>query len=229
VSRFSGGDFVTVGDKNNPGLPGEGDFGTVNYNYFISKYPITNNQYAGFLNAVVSWMVFGGDGYDDEYLLGLYNSQMMTDPRGGIIRTTEMSPVIRYVHTAKANMGNRPVNYISWNDAVQYCNWVHNGRGSALFSLYNTVEQTANRARQLTKYGAYDFTDAGGWIRNTYASVYIPTTNEWFKAAYYSPKKRGTNEPGYYLWPTQSDIQPGCVSANSLGDGIISPNNYIYL
>ncbi|MBX9742067.1 MAG: SUMF1/EgtB/PvdO family nonheme iron enzyme [Chthoniobacterales bacterium] len=35
---------------------------------------------------------------------------------------------------------------------------------------------------------------------------YIPTQNEWIKAAYYTPHKGGgTNAPGYYLYPTQHD------------------------
>jgi formylglycine-generating enzyme required for sulfatase activity len=228
VSRFSRGDCVAVGDLNNPALEGEGVLGKVNYNYFIGKYPITNNQYVDFLNAVVSWMVSAADA--DQYLLGLYNLQMMTDPRGGINRTTTTSGLIRHVYTAKANMGNRPVNYISWDDAVQYCNWVHNGMGSA-YNTYYTNSQNASRARELTRNGAYLFNESngGGWIRNSDARVYIPTEHEWFKAAYYSPRKGGLAWPGYYLWPTQSDIQPGCVLANSVGDGIISSNDYIYL
>ena len=48
---------------------------------------------------------------------------------------------------------------------------------------------------------------------NSGAKYWIPTENEWYKAAYYNP---GLNDGkgGYYDWATQSDSTPG----NTLGD-----------
>ena len=37
------------------------------------------------------------------------------------------------------------------------------------------------------------------------ARYWIPTENEWYKAAYYTPLKTGTTSAGYYKWATQSD------------------------
>lgn len=34
--------------------------------------------------------------------------------------------------------------------------------------------------------------------RNPGAQFYIPTEDEWYKAAYYSPVKVGAGSPGYY-------------------------------
>ena len=41
------------------------------------------------------------------------------------------------------------------------------------------------------------------------ATVFLPTSDEWYKAAYYSPTKNGTG--GYYTYAMQSDTNPGNV------------------
>ena len=50
-----------------------------------------------------------------------------------------------------------------------------------------------------------------GWITNPNTGAapafYIPTENEWYKAAYYSPTKGGNG--GYYTYATQSDTASG--------------------
>jgi PEP-CTERM putative exosortase interaction domain len=51
-------------------------------------------------------------------------------------------------------------------------------------------------------------------------TFYIPTENEWYKAAYYSPEKGGVGSPGYYAYATQSDTAPG----NTIGSGANQAN-----
>ena len=48
---------------------------------------------------------------------------------------------------------------------------------------------------------------------NSNAKFWIPTENEWYKAAYYSPVLNG-GKGGYFAWATQSDVTPG----NTIGD-----------
>ena len=43
---------------------------------------------------------------------------------------------------------------------------------------------------------------------NSEAKYWIPTENEWYKAAYYSPELND-GKGGYYDWATQSDSTPG--------------------
>ncbi|MFM8497398.1 MAG: SUMF1/EgtB/PvdO family nonheme iron enzyme [Planctomycetia bacterium] len=52
------------------------------------------------------------------------------------------------------------------------------------------------------------------------AAFYIPTENEWYKAAYYSPVKGGVGSPGYYAYATQRDSAPG----NLVGSGVNQAN-----
>lgn len=56
---------------------------------------------------------------------------------------------------------------------------------------------------------AYKLQDAAYWI---------PTENEWIKAAYYDPTLNG-GSGGYWEYPTQSNIGPTSITADSVGNG----------
>ena len=43
----------------------------------------------------------------------------------------------------------------------------------------------------------------------------MPTENEWYKAAYYSPNYVSTGVGGYYIYATQSDTAPGTTIGSS--------------
>ena len=111
-------------------------YGKVNYEYQISKYTVTNNQYVEFLNSVAV--------VDDQY--SLYNTSMSTDARGGIVRTS--LPGGGYSYSTKNNMGNKPVNYMSLFTAMRFCNWLHNNKtsvindGSYNMSLSNPIRKS---------------------------------------------------------------------------------------
>jgi len=107
-------DWATVGNAGN--AADTTGYGAVSYEYRISKTEVTNAQYAEFLNAVAS---------TDTY--NLYNIRMSRDIRGGITRSGSSGS---YAYTTKANMGNKPVNYVSWYDSIRFTNWLHNGQGS---------------------------------------------------------------------------------------------------
>jgi formylglycine-generating enzyme required for sulfatase activity len=82
-------------------------------------------------------------------------------------------------------LANRPVVYVSWFDAARMANWMMNGQGSSS-----------------TETGAYTLNGANSGIivANAGAQVYIPTENEWYKAAYYNG---GTST--YSLYPNGQD------------------------
>lgn len=58
------------------------------------------------------------------------------------------------------------------------------------------------------------------------AAFWLPTEDEWYKAAYYDPTKGGSG--GYWMYPTNSDSAPGNMigvganQANYLHDGVYS-------
>lgn len=59
------------------------------------------------------------------------------------------------------------------------------------------------------------------------ARYWIPTENEWYKAAYYDPAKGGVGSPGYWNYPTRSDTVPSGVSADSNGNGSYNPGGTV--
>ena len=50
----------------------------------------------------------------------------------------------------------------------------------------------------------------------------LPSSNEWYKAAYYSPNYGGSGVAGYYAYATQSDTAPG----NTIGSTANQANWY---
>ena len=184
--------FALVNDANNSN--DSYGYGGVNYEYVIAQYLVTNCEYVEFLNAVAS---------TDTY--NLYNTDMGSDARGGITRSGSSGS---YTYSVKTNMGNKPVNYVSWFDCARYCNWLHNGKSNGS-----------------TESGAYTIPDgrtSGNAVpSNNDAKYHLPTENEWYKAAYY--KGGGTNA-GYWVYATQSDTDPTCVAAGSNGDGPVASN-----
>lgn len=196
-------DLVPVGDPGNPNDPSDGDqnvdgvqnYGAVDYSYSIGKYEVTNEQYAEFLNSVAA---------TDTY--GLYHTGMGSDDRAGIIQSGSSGS---YTYSVKPNMGDKPVNYIRFYDAVRFVNWLENGQPAGA------------QGAGTTETGSYTLFTDGGATTNVSARVagttwVIPTENEWYKAAYYDPTASGTTN--YWLYPTRSDSAPTAATANAAGD-----------
>jgi formylglycine-generating enzyme required for sulfatase activity len=103
---------------------------------------------------------------------------------------------------------NRPITYVSWFDSARFANWMANG------------QPTGAQGSTTTENGAYNVNRAtsGNAVAknatnpNTGAAptFYIPTENEWYKAAYYSPTLN-SGSGGYYAYATQSNTAPGNV------------------
>ena len=192
--------WLRVGHPGNPndtadgssGEPGVQNFGMVTNTYRIAAHEVTNAQYVEFLNVVDPTGVNPN---------GIYNSPMGSDVRGGISFTGGNPTGSKYA--AKTNMGNKPVNFVSWFDAGRFVNWMHNGQGSGS-----------------TETGVYDMTIPTP-VRLTGAKVFLPSENEWYKAAYHDPVNPGADAGGntdYWLYPTMSDTTPTVGSSSAIGD-----------
>lgn len=197
-------DWVTIGDPGNAaqsaanrthafGDGGDG-FGAVADTYRIARNETTILDYTEFLNAVAA---------TDTY--SLYNTSMGTD--GNIAGINRGGSSGSYTYSVTGS-GARPITYVSWFDAARYTNWLHNGQG---------IGSTETGAYTLVN-GQTSGTAPG---RNVGATIYLPTENEWFKAAYYDPNK-GTSG-GYWLHGNQSDSMTtntvGATGAANYNDG----------
>ena len=184
-------DMVTVGDPGNTadttGDPNPA--GAVADAFQIMKFEFTNQQYTAFLNSVAA---------TDTY--SLYNTNMGSNARGGI---TQSGASGSYTYATKTNMGDKPVNYVSWFDAARVSNWLMNGATGT--SSTETGAYTLNNA-----------TSGNAPAVNPGATFYVPPESQWYKAAYY---KGGSTNAGYWDYATQSDTAPTAVTAGSTGIG----------
>ena len=139
--------------------------GSVDHAYSISKYEITNAQYAEFLNAV---------GQNGAITRALFNASMHNNPNGGIVQSGVSGS---FTYTAFPGFENKPVNFVSFYDSLRFANWLHNGQGGGdtETGAYTLLGGTAIPSNGLIV------------ARNPDATVFLPSENEWYKAAYYSP------------------------------------------
>ena len=153
-------DWTPVGGAGNAcDVQGSDCYGSVASAYQISKYEITNAQYAEFLNAVAD---------TDTY--GLYNANMASTP-GGI---TQLGVPSLFTYTVVLGREDMPVNFVSFYDTLRFANWLQNG------------QPTGAQNASTTEDGAYTFSDATTvGSRNAGATIVLTSEDEWYKAAYY--------------------------------------------
>lgn len=203
-------DMVNVRNLSNPSDSTTG-FGSVRHSFKISKHDVTIEQYVIFLNAVAK--------SDPNQL---YNPMMASDLMVAGIRREGAPGSYVYsaiepngsVQSAAATASGRPVTYVSWFDGARFANWMSNG------------QPVGRQTRKTTENGAYDLTreSASRGIAiarnrinpNTHRkpTFYIPTENEWYKAAYYNPDLN-SGSGGYTLYATNSNTAPGNIAGNT--------------
>jgi formylglycine-generating enzyme required for sulfatase activity len=138
--------------------------------------------------------------------LELYNVYMgSSSDFGGIVRSGVNGS---YTYSAKSSMGNKPVNLVSWYDTLRFTNWLHNGQGDGD-----------------TETGAYTLlggtpipTNGSSLTRNVDAIWFLPSENEWYKAAYHQPAAQGGDNDDFWMYATASNSPPTVATANSVGD-----------
>jgi sulfatase modifying factor 1 len=201
-------DWATVGDPGNaadtlvmnkgPAADSTTGYGSVGYTYQISKYDVTNSQYAQFLNAVDP----GGSN-----TLRVYNTKMSdanANPAGlaytgGIDRNLAAASGAKY--SVKAGQENAPAIWINWASGARFVNWLANGQGSG---------STESGVYDMSVFTVSPFSFATPPTRATGATIFLPSENEYYKAAYYDPTKSGTG--GYWQYGTRSDTPPSSVA-----------------
>jgi formylglycine-generating enzyme required for sulfatase activity len=215
-------DWATVGNPGNaadtltmskgPGLGGASPdytsgYGAVGYTYSIAKHNVTNAQYVEFLNKVdpsgTSTTLF---------ITNMTNAGSLgAAGTGGIDRNPGAASGSKY--SVKSGQGHFPVVHINWARAARFVNWLANGQGSGG-----------------TETGVYDVSGilANGFAtppsRAVNAQFFLPSENEWYKAAYYDPTlNSGTG--GYWQYGTRSNTAPssagppGSANAANIGAG----------
>ncbi len=161
--------------------------GRVDYEYQISRTETTGAEWLEFVQAYAPFV-------DPPYA----NSTGFTSDR---VRATEVAPGI-WQYSLRTGGANRAVR-VEWQYAARFCNWLHNNKGSDQVSFEN---------------GAYDTSTFGGTAQDGYTSqharnpgaqYFIPTTDEWVKAAYWDQRRFNPSigDLGYWQFPNTSDVQ----------------------
>jgi len=183
--------FVSVVNAGNDDCSYEdANCGGVDYEYRMGECEITAGQYAIFLNAVAT---------DDPH--GLYNPQMWDSDFGcKIERHGEPG---EYSYSVADDRAARPVNFVSWGDAARFANWLSNGQP------IGPQDPATTEDGSYALHGALTDPELMAVTRKMPAEggrFFIPSEDEWYKAAYYDPEKPGG--PGYWRYPTVSDEAP---------------------
>ena len=179
--------------------------GCVAQEYEIAQNEITNNEYVEFLNAVATT--------DDAHQL--FIPDMSHGIAGGIQRT-KSGP--NWLYEASPGMGNLPAAYISWFSLARMANWLHFGKPKGPQAIGTTEGSTIVGAYDTSKFEDFQSAPRRHTVksnlfqRNPGARYFIPTDDEWYKAAYYDPYRAGLNH--YWRFPNRSDTPPSNSTAN---------------
>jgi len=194
AAAFGGGglpdydfEWVTIGDPGNEPYKGEifnigTNRGGVDYTYRMSKFETTSAQWLEFIG--VAGPLLGDLNWGEPQNFGYLG----------------IGPGSYIPWTPNPEM--TPVQGIQWREAAMYANWLHNDKAS-------TVEALMDGAYDVSTFGEDQFgvfTDQA--THHPDAKFWIPTLDEWIKAAHYDPNKSGPGEAGWWQYPTTSDTAP---------------------
>ncbi len=219
-------DMVPVGNAGNVADPATGSlYGAVPYNYNIGKYDVTVGQYVAFLNSVAT--------KSDPY--GLYYSGMAPGngigmPTIGIVQSGAPGSYSYTVGGSYSQAANCPIYDVSWGAAARFANWLDNGQPTSGTESTGTTETGAYALNGATSQAALMAVPSPAHSGAGAAAYFLPSENEWYKAAYYSGG--GTNS-AYYAYPTKSNTAPGNTlpdlgnNANFYLSNFTDPTNYL--
>ncbi|MCX8495799.1 MAG: SUMF1/EgtB/PvdO family nonheme iron enzyme [Akkermansiaceae bacterium] len=156
-------DWVTIGNANNAADTADGDVNTTGTQMYGSVDHIYKIGKYEVTNAQYGAFL---NAKGQSNTNGIYNSSMSSN---GI---TQSGSSGTFSYSVTSGFENKPVVYVSWFDAARFSNWLGNGQGAGD-----------------TETGAYTLSNATSGIItvNVGATVYIPSEDEWYKAAYYNP------------------------------------------
>ncbi len=99
---------------------------------------------------------------------------------------------------------DKPATGMSWFEAAQFVNWLNTSTGSTPAYKFDSGGNF-----QLWQVGDPGY-DAANLYRNTLATYFLPSVDEWYKAAYYDP-----NSGTYNNFATGSNTAPSAVASGT--------------
>ena len=177
------------------------NFGSGSNSFEISFVPISQTNNA---NDPASGNIYGAVPY--EYRASTYEitQNMITKASNSGLANV----------TAGGWSNNQPAATISWYEAAAFVNFLNTNSGKT--AAYNL---TFSGSWSMTLQEPTNAWTLGGTnrYRNKNAYYFLPSEDEWYKAAYYNPA--GTN---YFLYPTASSSAPSSVASGT------NPNTAVF-
>jgi formylglycine-generating enzyme required for sulfatase activity len=195
IDPNSGIDFVHISAPGNAPWPGNGTAGDlaigrggVNYEYNIGRFEVATAQWVEFFNAAF-------DRPPSDRLPNL----IPPDHWGAAGAVPNTPGGLRWSVPAGNEM--LPVGDISWRMAAMYCNWLCNNKSTDRSAFLNGAYDVSTFA-----YNGNAFTDQPAHTPG--AQYWIPTLDEWIKAAHYDPNRNGPGQGGYWIFSITRDTPP---------------------
>jgi len=163
------------------------EIGAVGYEYRMARTEIDTTQWFEFVQAYAPY--WNGSPSDPSF-----TSMWIVPSPGGyrILEGFEHAPA-----------------QISWRVAARYCNWLHNGKNPQQWAFESGAYDTSTFT--VSPNGVYN----DQRMRSPGAQFWIPSRDEWAKAAYYDPDRYGAGQEGYWAFPngTNEPLVSGLPSA----------------
>ena len=127
----------------------------------------------------------------------------------GDIATYNAAPVNSTRQITLDNRGTDKPATISWNEAARYINWLNIREGFQPAYKFDTGGVNDN----ISLWAVADSWTAGGEnrYRHKYTTYFLPSENEWYKAAYYD-----SQADVYYTYATGSDTLPTPTAGSTI-------------
>lgn len=124
---------------------------------------------------------------------------------------------------------NMPASGLTWNQAARFINWLNESKGFSPAYKFNSqpgdagYDPDANISLWEPSDPGYD---ASNLFRNSLAHYFLPSRDEWYKAAYYDPSANG-GTGGYWDYPIGSDRPPLAIVSGTDPETAVYANSQI--
>lgn len=157
--------------------------GSVGYNYRIATTEVTTSHWLEFVQAYAPYHA---------------GPRTLTAFTSWNIFPTSLDPDEPAGYVMRPGTENVAVT-MSWYFAARYVNWLENGKAPQREAFESGVYDAATFAQN----------PDGTWpqpgARAPGAQFWIPTVDEWVKAAFYDPNRYGEDQEGYWQRPNRGD------------------------
>jgi formylglycine-generating enzyme len=158
------------------------------------------------------------------YQIGTYEvSEDMITKYNATFGTANSLEISLYDKTdSGGNSPNKPATGVTWNEAARFVNWLNTSTGGHAAYKFTTNGVNDDIAQWNSGDTGYD---PSNYYRNSLAKYVLPSSNEWYKAAYYDPNKNG-GAGGYWEFPTGNDSAPTPVASGTTAGTAVYGQNF---